>query len=239
MENIDDFMQRKFDSDDPAERFPFREEYWEQAQALIEADEQRRRKRRRFLFWWFSGAVLIGAGALWLWNDAQKHNSAMASVRDTTRPGIVSVTPPGVEKTMPGNDDSATAAISSQTNASPESGSNSNTKSIDNQQGRAEEGYMQPVTGQQKTKEKFAAAATLPGERTGSTARTSNQSRVATPAGKSDPVEKRISTSENPTEKNTTLPGNAALQNGINSSNTNGQLNNPIPVQPNTDGCRR
>ena len=93
MENIDDFMQRKFDSDDPAERFPFREEYWEQAQALIEADEQRRRKRRRFLFWWFSGAALIGVGALWLWNDAQKQTSEMASVRDNARPGIVSIAP--------------------------------------------------------------------------------------------------------------------------------------------------
>lgn len=67
MENIDDFMQRKFDSDDPAERFPFRDEYWEQAQALIEADEQQRRKKRRFLFWWFSAVLLLGIGAFCLW----------------------------------------------------------------------------------------------------------------------------------------------------------------------------
>ncbi|MCA0237360.1 MAG: hypothetical protein LCH81_13345 [Bacteroidetes bacterium] len=66
MENIDDFMQRKFDSDDPASRFPFREEYWEQAQALIEADE-RRKKRRRLLFWWCSAGALAGIAVLWLW----------------------------------------------------------------------------------------------------------------------------------------------------------------------------
>lgn len=60
MDNIDDFMRQKFDSDKPAERFQFHEEYWEQAQALIEADEAKRRKRRRWLFWWF----FVGLGLL-------------------------------------------------------------------------------------------------------------------------------------------------------------------------------
>ena len=59
MENLDDFMRKKFDTDDPVERFEFREEYWEQAQALLEAEEQRRRKRRRWLIWWiFAGFVV-------------------------------------------------------------------------------------------------------------------------------------------------------------------------------------
>jgi len=58
MENLDDFMRQKFDTDEPAQRFQFREEYWEQAQALIEAEEARRKKRRRWLLWWlFFGAV--------------------------------------------------------------------------------------------------------------------------------------------------------------------------------------
>ncbi|GAB4498735.1 MAG: hypothetical protein OHK0019_34580 [Saprospiraceae bacterium] len=58
MENLDDFMRQKFDTDDPAQRFQFREEYWEQAQALIEAEEARRKKRRRWLLWWlFFGAI--------------------------------------------------------------------------------------------------------------------------------------------------------------------------------------
>ncbi|MBP6825200.1 MAG: hypothetical protein KA165_01465 [Saprospiraceae bacterium] len=65
MENIDDFMRQKFnnDPDAPGARFEFREEYWEQAQALIEADEARRRKRRRRLLWWlFAGLLAAVAG---------------------------------------------------------------------------------------------------------------------------------------------------------------------------------
>ena len=59
MENLDDFMRKKFDTDDPVERFEFREEYWEQAQALLEAEEQRRRKRRRWLIWWIFAGLLV------------------------------------------------------------------------------------------------------------------------------------------------------------------------------------
>ena len=59
MENLDDFMRKKFDTDAPVERFEFREEYWEQAQALLEAEEQRRRKRRRWLIWWIFAGLLV------------------------------------------------------------------------------------------------------------------------------------------------------------------------------------
>ena len=91
MENIDDFMQRKFDSEDPSERFPFREEYWEQAQALIEADE-RRRKRRRLLLWWLFSGMLAGIAAVWLWHG-----------QTTTTPGAVMTdTPEHVRTARPG-----------------------------------------------------------------------------------------------------------------------------------------
>jgi len=62
MENIDDLMRQKFDSDDPGERFEFREEYWEQAQALLEKEEDKRRRR----FWLFIGLVLAMALLAWL-----------------------------------------------------------------------------------------------------------------------------------------------------------------------------
>jgi len=62
MENIDDFMRQKFDSDDPGERFEFREEYWEQAQALLEKEEDKRRRR----FWLIIGLVLAMALLAWL-----------------------------------------------------------------------------------------------------------------------------------------------------------------------------
>lgn len=51
-------MRQQFNGEDPAERFPFREEYWEQAKALLEAAEQERR-RRKFLWWWGLGLGLL------------------------------------------------------------------------------------------------------------------------------------------------------------------------------------
>ena len=62
MENIDDLMRQKFDSDDPGERFEFREEYWEQAQALLEKEDDKRRRR----FWLIIGLVLAMALLAWL-----------------------------------------------------------------------------------------------------------------------------------------------------------------------------
>ncbi len=61
-ENLDDLMRKKFDTDDPGARFEFREEYWEQAQAMLEADE--RKRKRRFLWWWWLGAgcLLLAVG---------------------------------------------------------------------------------------------------------------------------------------------------------------------------------
>lgn len=55
---LEDFMRQQFNGEDPAERFPFREEYWEQAKVLLEAAEQERR-RRKFLWWWGLGLGLL------------------------------------------------------------------------------------------------------------------------------------------------------------------------------------
>jgi len=74
MENLDELMRKKIDSDDPAGRFEFREEFWEQAQVLIEADEARRRKRRRWLIWWFFFGLCIAIGGWWgsgSWNSSR------------------------------------------------------------------------------------------------------------------------------------------------------------------------
>lgn len=64
MDNIDDLMRQKFDSDDPGARFEFREEYWEQAQALLEQEEARRRKG---WLWWILGALLLISLCLLCW----------------------------------------------------------------------------------------------------------------------------------------------------------------------------
>lgn len=80
MENIDDLMRQKFDSDNPGERFEFQEEYWEQAQALLEQEEDKRRKRWWLFFalillisllgWLLLGKALGGAG--WSHNEESK-----------------------------------------------------------------------------------------------------------------------------------------------------------------------
>ena len=54
---LEDFMRQQFNGEDPAERFPFRAEYWEQAKVLLEAAEQQS-KRRKF-FWWCLGVGIV------------------------------------------------------------------------------------------------------------------------------------------------------------------------------------
>jgi hypothetical protein len=61
MEQFDDMIRNSLAGDAPAERFEFKEEYWLQAQALLDNFE-RRQKRRRWWIWWSAG--LLGAGAL-------------------------------------------------------------------------------------------------------------------------------------------------------------------------------
>jgi len=59
MENIDELMRQKFNSEGPGERFEFQEEFWEQAQILLEQEEKRRR-RRLWLFLIFAlGTALL------------------------------------------------------------------------------------------------------------------------------------------------------------------------------------
>jgi len=82
-ENLDDLMRQKFDTDAPGARFEFREEYWEQAQALIEADE-RRRKRRFLWWWWFGGLLLAGGGGLFWYGGGQTDYSADDAVQVTS-----------------------------------------------------------------------------------------------------------------------------------------------------------
>ncbi len=87
MENIDDFMRKKFDTDDPAGRFEFREEYWEQARALLEADEAKRRKRRRWLLWWWFAGIVATAGGAIFWRhtdssiDRYQHQASLENSR--------------------------------------------------------------------------------------------------------------------------------------------------------------
>ncbi len=100
MENLDDLMRKKFDSDDPTGRFEFREEFWEQARVMIEADEAQRKKRKRRVFWWwflFAG-LAIACWQLAEWsstreNTAEQHRQpggadANGIVHDKNRPAV-------------------------------------------------------------------------------------------------------------------------------------------------------
>ncbi len=211
MENIDDFMQRKFDSDDPAERFPFREEYWEQAQALIEADEHRRLKRRRFLFWWFFSGLLVGAGALWLWLGQPGQASEWASGKDAAQPGVVTPAAPSLKNTLPGNDKSNIATTPGSTNASSESGSGNSLKNIDNQQDRVGEGQVQAGSTPEKTKETLSVSA-LPGVRKPALAPPKNN-RKAPAAEKPDSIEKSTVPGDPSSENNSPARAKTTEQN--------------------------
>jgi len=87
MENkdrLDEFLQHKFAEDDPEQRFAFREEFWLQAQTLIEADE--RRKRRRGLFWWWlAGGLGMALIAVW-WPAGGPAGSPARSTSDAAQP---------------------------------------------------------------------------------------------------------------------------------------------------------
>ena len=68
MENLDEFMRHKMQTETPGEPFPFREEHWEHALKLLEAEDRRKKRRRAIFWWWLFGVLLLpSAGALAWW----------------------------------------------------------------------------------------------------------------------------------------------------------------------------
>lgn len=86
MENLDDFMKKKMLDGAPndGEHFEFKEEYWQQAEALIVADE-RRRRRRRFFWWLSSGVFVLALSAVW-WCMQQPEGAAVSE--NTAAPAL-------------------------------------------------------------------------------------------------------------------------------------------------------
>ena len=61
-------MRHKMQTDTPGDPFPFREEHWEHALKLLEAEDQRKKRRRAIFWWWLFGVLLLpSAGALAWW----------------------------------------------------------------------------------------------------------------------------------------------------------------------------
>lgn len=69
MEHFDDMLRNTLANDYPENRFEFREEYWHQAQALIESYE--RKRKRRTIFWVFTGLLLTTAAVLYFYDGSQ------------------------------------------------------------------------------------------------------------------------------------------------------------------------
>lgn len=69
-------MQQHYENDAPNSRFQFREEYWEQALALIEADEARRRKKRRWLWACCLAVLLLAATGYGIWETSDRKLAA-------------------------------------------------------------------------------------------------------------------------------------------------------------------
>ncbi len=231
MENIDDFMQRKFDSDDPAERFPFREEYWEQAQALIEADEQRRRKRRRFLFWWFFSGLLVGAGALWLWFEQPGQASEMASGKGVEQQHVVAPVAPSLQNTLPGNDKSSTATTPGLSNASSEPVSDNSLKNIGNQQNRVGEEKKKAGSAPKSTKETLSVSA-IPGALKPAVAPSKNK-RKAPSAEKPDNIGKGAVPGDPSIENNSPARAKTTEQNEAIKQVTGNLPDNQAPARAN------
>ena len=87
MDRLDEFMQRKFAKDDPEQRLAFREDYWLQAQALIDA-AARRQKRRRLFWWWAGGGLGMIVIALGWWTMATPSPSAVQTPMAQTQPAV-------------------------------------------------------------------------------------------------------------------------------------------------------
>jgi hypothetical protein len=73
MENVDEFMRRKFNEPavDDDSRFEFKEEYWNQAEALIKQDE---RRRKAAIWWWRTGVAMALCLLLLLWRTCSQYS---------------------------------------------------------------------------------------------------------------------------------------------------------------------
>jgi hypothetical protein len=99
MDNLDEFMQHKFNSDDLSDRFVFQEAYWEQAERLIVASEAAKKKRRMILFWWLGTGLFLAISAVGFWQtglELWRKTPAKASIEyAVSNPPINAATPHG------------------------------------------------------------------------------------------------------------------------------------------------
>jgi hypothetical protein len=85
MEHFDDMLRNSLAGNASDSRFEFKEEYWLQAMALLELEEQKR-KRRRALAYWSVLALLLIPAAICYYNRPHTHNNLPAPVQENSIP---------------------------------------------------------------------------------------------------------------------------------------------------------
>lgn len=100
MAEFDEFMKQKMSGEVP---YPFREEYWEQAAALLEAD---RRRRRRFIVFWILLAIVILSASWCTWANLTAQKSGMAGEKSPadSQKSMVREDPKAASQSTPGWD---------------------------------------------------------------------------------------------------------------------------------------
>ncbi|MFN4255310.1 MAG: hypothetical protein ACK4Q5_09920 [Saprospiraceae bacterium] len=103
MNQLDDFLKHKLDheANGTSERFAFREAYWREAEALIEADERARRRRRWLVFWRWTGATALFLMAIFWWLHSQREGSFSAENTAAPNTQIARPEPSVSEKNTP------------------------------------------------------------------------------------------------------------------------------------------
>jgi hypothetical protein len=85
MEHFDDMLRNSLAGNASDSRFEFKEEYWLQAMALLELEEQKR-KRRRALAYWSVLALLLIPAAICYYNRPHTHHNLPAPVQENSIP---------------------------------------------------------------------------------------------------------------------------------------------------------
>lgn len=88
MEHFDDMLRNSLAGNASDSRFEFKEEYWLQAMALLELEEQKR-KRRRALVYWSVLALLLIPAAICYYNRPNTHNNLPAPVQENAIPSTI------------------------------------------------------------------------------------------------------------------------------------------------------
>ena len=88
MEYFDDILRNSLVNNASDSRFEFKEEYWLQAMALLELEEQKRKRRRALVYWSLLALLLIPA-AICYYNRPHTYHNLSAPVQEHSIPSTI------------------------------------------------------------------------------------------------------------------------------------------------------